>query len=160
MTVDSKEVLDFLGSIPLLQQLPGASVQKIADVVKLRHFEPGEMLVHEGSPGEGLYFLYKGEAEVSASISGTMMQHTMPILKPGDYFGYACSGPVKTLHKADINAITEVLLSFPVKHKNINLGALTECLDLGFNVSVSWQMFWKVMESPNCLPLSIVFVCS
>jgi hypothetical protein len=31
-------VLDFLGSIPLLQQLPGASVQKIADVVKLRHF--------------------------------------------------------------------------------------------------------------------------
>jgi hypothetical protein len=67
---------------------------------------------------------------------------------------------VKTLHKADINAITEVLLSFPVKHKNINLGALTECLDLGFNVSFSWQMFWKVMESPNCFPLSIVFVCS
>ncbi len=31
-------VLDFLGSIPLLQQLPGASVQKISDVVKLRHF--------------------------------------------------------------------------------------------------------------------------
>jgi len=28
------------------------------------------------------------QAEVSASISGTMMQHTMPILKPGDYFGY------------------------------------------------------------------------
>jgi hypothetical protein len=25
--------------------------------------EPGEMLVQEGSPGEGLYFLYKGEVE-------------------------------------------------------------------------------------------------
>jgi hypothetical protein len=25
--------------------------------------EPGEMLVPEGSPGEGLYFLYKGEVE-------------------------------------------------------------------------------------------------
>lgn len=120
MAVDSKEVLDFLGSIPLLQQLPGASVQKIADVVKLRHFEPGEMLVHEGSPGEGLYFLYKGQAEVSASISGTMMQHTMPILKPGDYFGYACSGPVKTLHKADINAITE-LTCFVLGHEDADL---------------------------------------
>lgn len=33
-------------------------------------------------------FLVCIQAEVSASISGTMMQHTMPILKPGDYFGY------------------------------------------------------------------------
>jgi acyl-coenzyme A thioesterase 1/2/4 len=61
IAVPSEEVMYFLGSIPLLQQLPGTSVQRIAEVVEPLQFGRGEMLLREGAPEDGLYFLYRGE---------------------------------------------------------------------------------------------------
>jgi len=118
--VTSEEVTEFLRSIPLLQQLLGTSVQKIAEVVKPMRFEKGELLVREGSPGEGLYFLWQGEAEVSLPSSGAKLGHTRTILKPGDYFGFACAGPNKTLHRVDVTAVTEVTC-FVLHHENADL---------------------------------------
>ncbi|KAG0588515.1 hypothetical protein KC19_2G248900 [Ceratodon purpureus] len=114
------EVTDFLGSIPLLQQLPGTSLQKIADVVEPLQYEKGEVLLREGTPEDGLYFLWKGKAEVSLPSSGDEVSHIMGTLQSGDYFGYANADPIKTLNKADITAVTEVTC-FVLRNENADL---------------------------------------
>lgn len=114
------KVLDYLGCIPILQQLPGTSIKKIAEVVKVKHFGPGEFIVQEGEIGEGLYFIWDGEAEVIPSAETGNVGPPMPYLKPGDYFGRASLEPVKDTHKADILAKSEVMC-LVLGHENANL---------------------------------------
>lgn len=107
--LESDEVIDFLGCIPILQQLPATSIKKIAEAVKVKSFGPGDLIAQEGEIGEGLYFVWKGEAEVSPTAEKAIVGPTMPSLKPGDYFGHATAGPVKDTHRADVIARSEVV---------------------------------------------------
>lgn len=118
IVVSPVEVTNFLGSIPLLQQLPGTSIQKIAEVVEPLQFGKGEVLLREGTPEDGLYFLWKGEVEVS--IPNSMGSHTLGLLKSGDYFGYASAELIKNLNKSDVTAISEVIC-FVLRNENAHL---------------------------------------
>lgn len=118
--LDDDEVLNFLCCIPILQQLPGASVKQIAKAVNVKHFGPGEIIVQEGDIGEGLYFIWKGEAEVSLHTESGIVGLTVPPLKRGDYFGHAIIGPVKDTHKADVIASSEVSC-LVLRHENSDL---------------------------------------
>ena len=52
----------------------------------VRHYEPGEILFHEGDIGRALFILESGRVEISRKTpdGGTLQ---MAILNPGDYFG-------------------------------------------------------------------------
>ncbi|EFJ26260.1 hypothetical protein SELMODRAFT_413445 [Selaginella moellendorffii] len=106
--VSVEQAMEFLGSVPLLQQLPAGLIKKIAHALKPMRFAPGETLVREGEAGEGFYIVWKGEAEV-AGVSNTL------ILKPGDYFGSGefapgvCPEHLQEIHKADVVAVDEVI---------------------------------------------------
>ncbi|KAJ7531545.1 hypothetical protein O6H91_14G048400 [Diphasiastrum complanatum] len=82
-----EEVLELLGSNPLLEQLPRSSLMLIAKKVKQIVFGPGDYIAREGEQGEGLYIIMSGEAEVSFSTNAALGQ-ALPILKKGDFFGY------------------------------------------------------------------------
>ncbi|CAL0304689.1 unnamed protein product [Lupinus luteus] len=101
----NEEVLEFLGSVPLLQRLPGSSAEKISQLVVLKHYEPGEYVVREGEHGDGLYFILKGEAEVVGTFSYTDQDHPEFQLKRYDYFGFVLSDAV---HHADVVALTKL----------------------------------------------------
>eukprot|EP00250_Pteridium_aquilinum_P003646 c13954_g1_i1 orf=252-1565(+) len=103
------DVIDFLGCIPILQQLPATSIKQIAQAVKVKHFGPGDLIAREGEMGEGMYFVWKGEAEVSPAAEKASVGPTVPSLKPGDYFGHATIGPFKDTHKADVVAKDQVI---------------------------------------------------
>ncbi|KAG0627469.1 hypothetical protein M758_2G203400 [Ceratodon purpureus] len=109
--VSKEEVVKFLGCIAIVQQLPRASAQRLAEVVEPRNYGEGEIIVQEGALG-GLYFLWKGEAKISfvSSPLGSEDQATCTevTLKSGDYFGYETIVPVKGVHKSTLTAITEV----------------------------------------------------
>jgi acyl-coenzyme A thioesterase 1/2/4 len=98
-------VMEFLGSISLLQWLPSSSLKTISEVIEFKNFNNGEYLVHKGEVGNGVYFICKGEVEVSVSIDSKALRHPKLLLRRGDYFGCVS---VKEVHRADVIAFSKV----------------------------------------------------
>eukprot|EP00850_Spirogloea_muscicola_P009589 SM000054S18075 [mRNA] locus=s54:265941:268610:+ [translate_table: standard] len=87
------------------------------DVVRYR---PGELLAREGTRGDGLYVVWKGQAEVPLSGAQRGLERTRITIREGDYFGQACTDPNGGLHRADVIATTDVTC-FVLRHEHSHL---------------------------------------
>jgi hypothetical protein len=77
-------VTELLGEIPLFQPLDPDEREQLARGFTAHLFKPGECVINEGDPGDSMYIVAHGAAEVEISTVGVV-----GFYHQGDYFGEA-----------------------------------------------------------------------
>ena len=77
---DSKTRSESLRQVPFFSGLEDAQLENVARVGRRVSFEPGQPIVEAGQPGDAMYVILYGSAEVE--VGGRFH-----VLGPGDFFG-------------------------------------------------------------------------
>lgn len=75
-----------LGQLPLFASLPPQELQQLEDSLRKEEYRPGEVLFHEGDPGDQLYLILEGHLEV-VKAQGQPHERVLAVRGPGDFIG-------------------------------------------------------------------------
>ena len=75
-----------LGEVPLFAELPGDDLDALASACRIRRFRRGEVIFHQGDPGDALHVILTGRVKIS-SPSETGVEAILTTLRPGEFFG-------------------------------------------------------------------------
>lgn len=84
---EAAAIAEFLQRNALFKNLSAATLAEVADKMSLERFPAGEVVIRQRDPGDKLYVILKGSAEVVAEKDGESRQ--VAILGPRDFFGEA-----------------------------------------------------------------------
>jgi CRP-like cAMP-binding protein len=82
----AERLFPLLANSPLLANLPPEEMGRLVDCVEERKVPAGDAVFHQGDPGDALYILVAGKAEVAAEAAGEAVRR-IALLGPGDAFG-------------------------------------------------------------------------
>jgi len=84
MNDDSNDA--FIRDVPLLARLSDEDVSLLAARGRVRRYNAGATIFHEGDPGDALYVVADGRVRISR-LSGSGSEATLAIVSKGDCFG-------------------------------------------------------------------------
>jgi len=95
---------DRLRAVPLFENLDMALLENIAGQFTAGHFEPGQVIFHQGDPGRRFYIIVRGKVAVQfTGFDGKIIE--LDVLQDGDYFG-----EIALLHDSPRGATIQALL--------------------------------------------------
>lgn len=72
---------DFLARVPLFSNCTPDEIEVIAQAVQEQSYEPGQIIVTQGSPGQAFYLVVSGRVEILRDGK------SLGAFGPGDFFG-------------------------------------------------------------------------
>jgi CRP/FNR family transcriptional regulator, cyclic AMP receptor protein len=84
--VDPGALRAVVGGVPLFHDLPEADLDMLASALRTRRYRRGEVIFHQGDPGDALHILLTGRVKIW-SQSGSGVQAILSTLRPGEFFG-------------------------------------------------------------------------
>ncbi len=78
-------IKEFLQSSPYFRGLDSSEIDSIGDFIVERSYDKGEMIIHEGDPGEALYFVVSGAVK-TFKTSEEGKEQILQVVLPGDSF--------------------------------------------------------------------------
>jgi cGMP-dependent protein kinase len=80
--------INFLRSVPLLQNLSNEVLAKIADVLEVEFYPAGVYIIRQGANGDTFFIISSGSVKVTQRKPGSMEdEEEIRVLQRGDYFG-------------------------------------------------------------------------
>ncbi|MFN8617107.1 MAG: Crp/Fnr family transcriptional regulator [Dehalococcoidia bacterium] len=76
----------YIRDVPLLARLPDEDVSLLAARGRVRRYNAGITIFHEGDPGDALYVVVDGRVRITR-LSGSGSEATLAIVSKGDCFG-------------------------------------------------------------------------
>lgn len=83
---DPGALRDALEAVPLFTHLGADDLATLAGSVRTRRYRRGEVVFHQGDPGDALYIVLSGRVKIS-SPSDTGVEAILTTLRPGEWFG-------------------------------------------------------------------------
>ncbi len=97
-------------SAGVFAQLLAAELHALKRTAAIRHYQPGEVIFHQGDPGDGMYVVEKGDVEITAVVSGDQSRQ-LSMIPTGGFFGEMAVLDEQP-RSATAKAATETVLSF------------------------------------------------
>lgn len=86
---EAAKICEFLRSAPYFGDLTPQTLSEMAERMKVRRVEPGEVVIRKGEPGDFFYLIRSGSVDVVDERGKTVLQDPDPRLREGQYFGEA-----------------------------------------------------------------------
>ena len=77
---------EFLSKVAIFSQLELPELEPLATKLRRRSFQKGEVIFHQGDPGDRLHFVAEGMVKISI-VSQDGREADIALLSPGDCFG-------------------------------------------------------------------------
>ncbi|MEQ8352190.1 MAG: cyclic nucleotide-binding domain-containing protein [Leptospiraceae bacterium] len=82
----STEIVSFLSQLPIFKNIPSPLLRKLEPIVQWEDIPDQELVVEQGSPGDGMYLVYNGRLRwITRDTDGEILREG--IFRPGDVFG-------------------------------------------------------------------------
>ena len=122
---------DVLGQVPYFSKLDATLLKELTDQVRERRYKAGEVVLLEGDPCEGLYFVVSGRVKIF-KVSGEGKEQVLRILGPGRTFndvpvfdGGPNPGSVATLEPSTVGHIPKrAILALVEKHPLVAMAVI------------------------------------
>ncbi|XP_017774930.1 PREDICTED: cGMP-dependent protein kinase, isozyme 1-like [Nicrophorus vespilloides] len=79
--------INFLRSVPLLQNLSNNVLAKIADVLEVEFYPSGAYVIRQGARGDTFFIMSSGRVKITQRMPGSLEDEEIRVLERGDYFG-------------------------------------------------------------------------
>ena len=86
LSADPEALRSALGAVPLFRDLEPDDLTMLVGTVRARRFRKGEVIFHQGDPGDALHIILTGRVKIS-SPSDSGVEAILATLRPGEFFG-------------------------------------------------------------------------